>query len=79
MRSQSKRSRKETKEKDYVHKEIRYGMISRSISLPVDVKADKAEANFENGVLTVTLPKAEEVKPKQIKVQTKAKISEKGS
>ena len=70
---------KEIKEEDYVRREIRYGMVSRSLSLPVDVKADKAEAIFENGVLTVTLPKAEEVKPKQIKVQTKAKASEKGS
>src|SRR3990172_2488609 len=43
---------KEIEEKDYVRREIRYGMVSRSLSLPVDVKADKAEANFENGVLT---------------------------
>jgi HSP20 family protein len=65
---------KEVKEKDYLVKEHRYGSFSRSISVPVSVKSDKAEATFENGVLTLTLPKAEEVKPKQIKVKAKAVI-----
>ncbi|MFA7179014.1 MAG: Hsp20/alpha crystallin family protein, partial [Dehalococcoidales bacterium] len=50
--------------------ELRYGSFSRSISLPAAVNADKAEAVFENGVLTLTLPKAEEARPKQIKVKT---------
>jgi len=62
---------KETKDRDYICKECRYGNFSRSITIPVAVKADKAEATFENGVLTLTLPKAEEVKPKQIKVKAK--------
>jgi len=65
---------KEVKEKDYLMKERRYGSFSRSISIPVSVKSDKAEAVFENGVLTLTLPKAEEVKPKQIKIKPKAMI-----
>ncbi|MCX7912790.1 MAG: Hsp20/alpha crystallin family protein, partial [Dehalococcoidales bacterium] len=52
--------------------EHRYGAFSRSVTIPVPVRADKAEAAFENGILTITLPKAEEVKPKQIKVKTKA-------
>jgi HSP20 family protein len=62
----------EVKEEDYIHKERRYGTFSRSVALPVQVKSDKAEAVFENGILTLTLPKAEEVKPKQIKVKAKA-------
>jgi HSP20 family protein len=62
----------EVKEQDYFHKERRYGAFSRSVALPVQVKSDKAEAIFENGILTLTLPKAEEVKPKQIKVKAKA-------
>ena len=61
----------EVKEEDYFYKERRYGAFSRSVPLPVKVKSDKAEAAFENGVLTLTLPKAEEVKPKQIKVKAK--------
>jgi HSP20 family protein len=64
----------ETKEKNYFRKEIRYGTFSRSLQLPVAVKSDKAEAVFENGVLTLTLPKAEEAKPKQIKVKAKKVI-----
>lgn len=65
---------RETKEQDYFLKERRYGAFSRSLTIPVPVKTDKAEATFENGVLTLTLPKAEEVKPKQIKVKAKAAI-----
>lgn len=63
---------KETKDQDYFIKERRYGSFSRSLNIPVSVKTDKAEAVFDNGVLTLTLPKAEEVKPKQIKIKPKA-------
>jgi len=52
-------------------KEIRYGSFQRSITLPTDVEADKAKAEFENGVLTLDIPKAEVVKPKQIKIGVK--------
>jgi len=64
----------EVKQEDYFYKEHRYGGISRSVAIPVQVKSDKAEATFENGVLTLTLPKAEETKPKQIKVKAKPAI-----
>ncbi len=56
---------------DYLFQERSYGSFSRRLTLNVPVKADKAEAHFENGVLTLTLPKAEEVKPKVIKVKSK--------
>lgn len=59
----------EDKEANYWWKEMRYGNFSRSLRLPSLVNSDKAEAEFENGVLTLTIPKAEEVKPKQIKVR----------
>ena len=62
---------REVKEENYLHRERRHGVFSRSILIPLQVTADKAEAVFENGVLTLTLPKAEEVKPKQIKVKAK--------
>jgi HSP20 family protein len=64
----------EKKEGEYFLKERRYGSFARSINIPVDVKSEKAEASFENGVLTLTLPKAEEAKPKQIKVKSKGQI-----
>ena len=52
-------------------REHRWGSFERSIALPTEVMADKAVADFENGVLTITLPKAEEVKPKTITVKAK--------
>lgn len=62
----------EVKEADYFRRERRYGAFSRSVALPASVKTEKAEAVFENGILTLTLPKTEAVKPKQIKVKAKA-------
>lgn len=56
---------------DYVFQERPYGSFTRKLTLNVPVEADKAEAVFENGVLTLTLPKAEETKPKIIKVKRK--------
>jgi hypothetical protein len=47
------------------------------VALPAEVKADIGEATFDNGILTLTLPKLEVKKPKQIKVQAKPKLTEK--
>lgn len=65
------------KDTDYFYRERRYGASTRTVSLPGDLQSDKAEASFENGVLTLSIPKAEEVKPKQIKVKTKGVIDSK--
>ena len=54
----------------HIH-EQRFGSFERSIALPTTVKTDKAEASFENGILTITLPKADEVKPKTINIKAK--------
>lgn len=61
----------EIEEENYICRERRYGAFSRSLTIPVAVEADKAEAEFEDGVLTLRLPKAEEVKPKAIEVKTR--------
>lgn len=61
----------EVKEQDYIRKERRYGSFCRSLTLPSGIKSDKADASFENGVLTIKVPKAEESKPKTIKVKAK--------
>lgn len=61
----------EKKEKAWHIREQRWGSFERSVALPTDVVADKAKADFESGVLTITLPKAEEVKPKTITVKAK--------
>ena len=56
-----------------------YGSFSQTITLPIDVKAYKAEAVFEDGVLKLTVPKAEVVKPKQIKVKATEKRESKAA
>lgn len=56
---------------DYHYRERRVGAFHRAVTLPVEVEAGKAEASFDNGVLTLRLPKAEEVKPKQITIKAK--------
>jgi HSP20 family protein len=61
----------ERQDATYYIRERRQGEFSRSLPLPAPVVADKAKAEFENGVLTLTLPKAEEVKPKTISVKAK--------
>jgi HSP20 family protein len=61
----------EVKKEHYIRRERRYGSYCRSLPIPAPVVADQAEAEFENGILTLTLPKAEETKPKVIKVKSK--------
>ena len=61
----------EKKEKAWHIREQRYGSFERSVVLPTEVVADKAKAEFENGILTITLPKADEVKPRTITVKAK--------
>ncbi len=59
-------------ETEKVHvRELHKESFERSFTLPVDVEADKAAAEFEHGVLTLRIPKAEVVKPKQIKIAVK--------
>jgi HSP20 family protein len=65
------KAEKKVEKANYIRQERRYGAFSRSFTLPSTVVADKATAEFENGVLILTLPKAEEVKPKTIKVKAK--------
>jgi len=67
------KAEQEVKREDYLYQERRYGAFSRSVVLPSGLKPDKAEATMEDGVLTLTIPKAEEVKPKAIKVKAKEK------
>lgn len=61
----------EYKGANYHIRERKYGAFARSILLPSQVVADRAKAEFENGVLKLTLPKADEVKPKTITVKAK--------
>ncbi len=59
----------EMKEEEYYSREMSYGSFTRTISLPVEVDSSKAKATFKNGILEIALPKKEEAKPKEIKVE----------
>lgn len=65
------RQEEEHEEATYHLREQRYSSFARSLELPAPVLADKANAEVVNGVLTLSLPKAEEAKPKAIKVKAK--------
>ena len=62
-------SEKEVKKEDYYRKEVREGSFSRSVSLPTMVKEDEAKATYKKGVLKISIPKADEVKPKKVSVK----------
>lgn len=64
---------KEDKELEQAHyhlRERRYGSFARSVTLPAGIEADKIEATYEAGVLKLRLPKAEEVRPKKIAINS---------
>lgn len=63
------KSDNEVKENHYHLRERRYGSFSRSIALPTKIKGDAIDASYQNGVITLRLPKAEEVKPKRIAIK----------
>jgi HSP20 family protein len=65
------KSEKEREEENVHIKERRYGKFQRAIRLPSGVDTEAAEANFEDGVLKLTLPKTAEAKTKQIPVKNK--------
>jgi HSP20 family protein len=58
---------------NFHRQERRYGSFIRVVALPVPVQVDKAEARFKDGVLTLTLPKAETAKPRAIRIMAEAK------
>ena len=65
---------KEVQEARYHLRERRFGSFSRSINLPSTIDASGIQANYEKGVLTLSLPKAEEAKPKRIEIKTQKMI-----
>jgi HSP20 family protein len=67
IRAESTSERQETDGETIIN-EIRRGSMSRAIALPSGLEADKANATFENGILRLTFPRAEAVKPRQIRI-----------
>lgn len=58
----------EVKPESYYRSERWFGKFERTLPLPMPVQADKVKAKYRDGVLAITLPKAEEIKPKEIKI-----------
>ena len=66
-----KKEEKEERKKDYYVSECRFGSFQRSFTVPAGVDASKIEANFKNGVLTVTLPKSAQAQKSEKKIEIK--------
>jgi HSP20 family protein len=69
----------EREESGYMYREVRRGRFSRTVTLPAQVNSDKAVASFENGMLRLSIPKAEEAKPRQIRIGTTAEAKPVGA
>jgi HSP20 family protein len=63
-----KKKEEEVKRENYYRAERSYGSFLRTLELPKDVHADKVKASFKNGILEVRMPKTEEAKAKEVKV-----------
>ncbi|KPL91564.1 Hsp20/alpha crystallin family protein [Levilinea saccharolytica] len=61
----------ESKNRNYLIRERRFGSFERMMQLPTEVQTEKAHADFADGILTIRLPKAEAVKPKSISIKVK--------
>lgn len=66
--SATTRSESQTKDKDYVRREISSGAVSRTLTLPAEVDADAARASFSDGILTLTLPKLASARRRTLKI-----------
>src|SRR5919201_5837027 len=71
--SGERRSEQEQRKEGFYRLERAFGSFSRSLTLPEGVDADKIEASFDNGVLEVTIPKPEEVKPRRVSISPGSK------
>jgi HSP20 family protein len=63
-----KKQEKEIKREDYYQSQVRYGKFQRFIQLPAEVKTDQAKATYKNGILKITMPKAQEKQSKDVRI-----------
>ena len=70
--SGEKKHEEKQEEKGYYRHETSYGSFERIIDLPTEVNEDKAEAEFNKGILTIKLPKSEEAQAKRKKIKIKS-------
>ena len=67
----SSEKKTEVEEKNYYRKEVRAGLFHRAVALPAAVKSDDANAEYDSGLLKITVPKEERAKPKKVKIEVK--------
>lgn len=71
IKGEIKEEKEEGEEGEYIYRERRYGSFCRSFTLPEEINVNEAEAEFEDGILTLTLPKTETAKRKSITIKSK--------
>lgn len=71
IKGEIKEEKEEGEEGEYIYRERRYGSFCRSFTLPEEIDVDQAEAEFEDGILTLKLPKTETAKRKSITIKSK--------
>lgn len=65
------RVEEEVKDRNFIRRERSYGKFSRTLSLPVPVKPDEAEASFKDGILEIKLPKAQQARVRSVRIKRK--------
>lgn len=75
IHAETKEESEDNKEKQgkYIRRERQYGEYTRTVTLPSGLKTDQAEASFDNGMLSLRIPKSEQQKPKTIQIKAKSK------
>lgn len=71
IKGEYKEEQEPQQKRNYIRQEHRYGSFSRTLTLPAAVDANKIQASFDNGILTLEMPKKEAVKPKSVKITAK--------
>jgi HSP20 family protein len=74
--SASHRDEQSGDDEGYTYREIRRGSFSRTVTLPSNLRTDSATASFDNGLLTLRIPKAEEARPRQIPISSEASTAQ---
>lgn len=71
IKGEYKEEQETQQKRNYIRQEHRYGSFSRTLTLPTTVDVNKAKATFDNGILTLEMPKMEAVKPKSVRITAK--------
>ena len=67
----TRRNEDKMKSEDYYYQECYWGSFSRSVILPIDIEVDQVKADLKDGILTISLPKANKVKAHTVRVEAK--------